>query len=154
LINRLTDPVRNGGLPAFLSAGTVGMSSGLMGAQVTATALVAEMRGLATPMSIQSIATNADNQDVVTMGTIAARKAARLLDILWRLLAIEAITASHAMALYRARGEDGFAGATGAFGERILDICPPLSQDRPLGAEIERVAAELSLPHPPDDGFR
>lgn len=154
LINRLTDPVRNGGLPAFLSAGTVGMSSGLMGAQVTATALVAEMRGLATPMSIQSIATNADNQDVVTMGTIAARKAARLLDILWRLLAIEAITASHAMALYRARGEDGFASATRAFGERILDICPPLSQDRPLGAEIERVAALLSLPHLPDDGFR
>jgi hypothetical protein len=71
---RLVNPATSRGLPAFLHGGPPGLSSGLMGAQVTATALVAEMRSAAVPASIQTIPTNNDNQDVVTMGTIAARK--------------------------------------------------------------------------------
>ena len=45
-IARLTDETLNRGLPAFLHRGPSGLNSGLMGAQVTATALLAEMRSM------------------------------------------------------------------------------------------------------------
>ena len=60
---RLCDPLLNNGLPAFLQGGPIGRNSGFMGAQVTATALVAELRLQALPASIQSIPTNNNNQD-------------------------------------------------------------------------------------------
>lgn len=143
LVNRLTDPVRNQGLPAFLTGGTVGLSSGLMGAQVTATALVAEMRSLAVPASIQSIPTNADNQDVVTLGTVAARKVAHLIGLLSRVLAIEALAVANAVTLLRRDDDGGFAPATLALAERIHALSPPLDADRPLGREIEALAAAI-----------
>ncbi|MEL6317750.1 MAG: aromatic amino acid ammonia-lyase, partial [Pseudomonadota bacterium] len=65
-IARVTDERLNGGLPAFLHRGPAGLNSGLMGAQVTASALVAEMRVSAAPGSVQSISTNGANQDVVS----------------------------------------------------------------------------------------
>jgi histidine ammonia-lyase len=51
---------------------------GFMGAQYLATSATAENRNLAAPMSVNSISCNASNQDVVSMGTVAARKAFRL----------------------------------------------------------------------------
>ncbi|MEL6577131.1 MAG: aromatic amino acid ammonia-lyase, partial [Pseudomonadota bacterium] len=90
-IARLTDERLNRGLPPFLQRGTPGLNSGLMGAQVTATALLAEMRTRAVPAAAQSISTNAANQDVVSMGTIAARNAALQLDDTARILAILAL---------------------------------------------------------------
>src|SRR5207237_10875258 len=95
---RLCNPAYNRGLPAFLHGGAPGLSSGFMGAQVTATALVAEMRTRAVPASIQTIPTNNDNQDVVTMGTIAARRAAELLDMAWQTLAVQALALARAAA--------------------------------------------------------
>jgi tyrosine ammonia-lyase len=144
-IARLTDPQQNLGLPAFLHAPPSGLNSGFMGAQVTASALVAEMRSLATPASIQSIPTNANNQDVVPMGTIAARKASRLLDLLWLLLAIEALILAQAVELIEARGP-----ASGAFSGRgrrlvawIRSQSAHLGGDRPLSGDIATVARAL-----------
>jgi histidine ammonia-lyase len=48
---------------------------GFMGAQYLATSTTAENRQLANPVSTNSISCNASNQDVVSMGTVAARKA-------------------------------------------------------------------------------
>lgn len=138
---RLTHPQRNGGLPAFLTGGTVGLDSGLMGAQVTATALVAEMRSLATPASIQSIPTNNDNQDVVTMGTIAARKVARLLELCAHVLAIHAIAVAQGVEM---RGSDGFAPATLDLVARVRATVPPLAGDRPLSGDIAALARRIA----------
>jgi histidine ammonia-lyase len=48
---------------------------GFMGAQYLATSTTAENRQLANPVGTLSISCNASNQDVVSMGTVAARKA-------------------------------------------------------------------------------
>jgi tyrosine ammonia-lyase len=129
---RLTDPTLNGGLPAFLQQGTIGLNSGFMGAQVTASALVAEMRSRAHPASIQSIPTNANNQDVVPMGTIAARKASDLLDLAWLVLAIHGMALAQAFELL-----GGFSPSSGfsASSRRIAGLVRArsafLDRDRP-----------------------
>ena len=74
-INKFLDRSLNEGLPEFLISGTPGLTMGFMGAQFMATSTTAENRQLANPVSTNSISCNASNQDVVSMGTVAARKA-------------------------------------------------------------------------------
>jgi tyrosine ammonia-lyase len=146
---RLVNPLLNRGLPAFLHGGAAGLNSGFMGAQVTATALVAELRTRAVPASIQTIATNNDNQDVVTMGTIAARKAADALDLAWPVLAIHALALAQAAELRAgapgeaALADAGFAPAGAALVAAVRAVAPPLAEDRPLSAEIDAAARAL-----------
>lgn len=158
-IARLTDEKRNGGLPAFLHRGQPGLNSGFMGAQVTATALLAEMRARGGPASVQSISTNADNQDVVSMGTIAARGAAEALTALSQILAIEALAVAQAMEITAPDAFDSqnvdAAGAMGGFSASSIALwratrrgSGPLTQDRPLSGDIEIVAAEFSKAAP------
>ena len=76
-IARLVDTHANEGvLPPFLTPSS-GLHSGFMLAQYTAAALVSENKVLAHPASVDSIPTSAGMEDHVSMGTIAARKAAR-----------------------------------------------------------------------------
>ena len=139
---RICNPLLNGGLPPFLTGGTVGLHSGFMGAQVTGTALIAEMRTLATPASIQSIPTNNDNQDVVTMGTIAARKTARLIDLCWHVLAIHAMALTQAIEL---QGGTGFSRSSRRLAASVRKISAPLEKDRSLSADIAGVASRFQL---------
>src|SRR5205807_433875 len=92
-VDRLLDPHRSQGLPAFL-ADEPGVNSGLMVAQYTAAALVAENRRLAAPASVDSIPTSGMQEDHVSMGWGAAVKLRTVLDNLARILAVELITAS------------------------------------------------------------
>lgn len=138
-IARITDPQLSHGLPAFLQPNRTGLQSGFMGAQVTASAILAEMRSEALPASIQSVPTNANNQDVVPMGTIAARKTRRALDHLFRLLAIDGMVMVQAMELRGAR----FSPAAVASQRWLRQTVPALVQDRPLGAELEHLALRL-----------
>ncbi|HYD99062.1 MAG TPA: aromatic amino acid ammonia-lyase [Alphaproteobacteria bacterium] len=142
---RLCDPAANGGLPAFLQQGPVGLNSGLMGAQVTASALVAELRTKAVPASIQSIPTNNANQDVVPLGTIAARKTSECLDLCWLVLAIHGLALAQACELRGGLGSDGagFSPQGRRLAERIRATVGFLDRDRPLSAEIQALAADL-----------
>ncbi|MGI4793333.1 MAG: HAL/PAL/TAL family ammonia-lyase, partial [Janthinobacterium lividum] len=142
---RICDPLMSNGLPAFLQAGPIGRNSGFMGAQVTATALVAELRLQALPASIQSIPTNNNNQDVVTMGTIGARRTARSLDLTWHILAIHAIALAQAFEI-----EGGFGGGGAGFGPASSRLCSWirknvgfLDRDRPLSGDVTKLAALL-----------
>jgi len=142
---RLVDPALNHGLPAFLQPNLTGLHSGFMGAQVTASALLAEMRAGAIPASIQSIPTNGNNQDVVSMGTIAARKTRNLLDDLFRVQAIQAMACVQAVDLVmRDSAAEGFSPAALKFYARIRRASPFLAADRPLSGEIEALACDLS----------
>ena len=76
-INKLLDKNLNEGLPENLISGTPGINMGFMGAQYLATSTTAENRQLANPVGVHSIPCNTSNQDVVSMGTVAARKAYR-----------------------------------------------------------------------------
>ena len=71
--DRLLDATRSQGLPPFL-APDAGVDSGLMIAQYTQAAMVAENRRLAAPASVDSLPTSAMQEDHVSMGWGAARK--------------------------------------------------------------------------------
>lgn len=137
---RITDVTLSRGLPPFLQAKRVGLQSGFMGVQVASTALVAEMRTMAMPASIQSIATNANNQDVVSMGTIAARKAGAQIEICFQVLSQLAAALAQAMDL---RGLPGFSDSSIAVYEVVRKRMARLEEDRALGPEIEMLTEDL-----------
>ncbi|MCO4771242.1 MAG: histidine ammonia-lyase [Deltaproteobacteria bacterium] len=83
-------------LPAFLVSES-GVNSGFMMAQVTAAALVSENKGLCHPASIDTIPTSANQEDHVSMGPIAARKAMAVLVNSEQVLGIEALVAAQAV---------------------------------------------------------
>ncbi|WP_158586460.1 aromatic amino acid ammonia-lyase [Leptospira stimsonii] len=74
ILDLLIDPNRNGGLPLLLSP-QPGAESGVAGVQLTATALLAELRSNSGNFANYSIPTNGGNQDIVSMAGLASRKA-------------------------------------------------------------------------------
>jgi histidine ammonia-lyase len=95
---RLVNPALSNGLPAFLTTNG-GLNSGYMMVQYTAAALVSENKSLAHPASVDSIPTSANQEDHVSMGTIACRKARDILANLRKVLAIELICAAQGLDL-------------------------------------------------------
>lgn len=91
----LVDPVLSG-LPAFLVA-EGGINSGFMIAQVTAAAMVAENRALATPRSVDSLPTSANQEDHVSMATNAALRLAEMADNLATILSVELLCAAQGL---------------------------------------------------------
>ena len=145
---RLTDETLNRGLPAFLLRGLEGLNSGFMGARVTATALLAEMRATGAG-SVHSISTNGANLDVVSMGTIAARLAADKLAMLVQIQAILALAVAQAIDLREMESAVAFSASAQAVRRMVRRISPELVADRPLGREIEALAETLAAKDPP-----
>jgi len=128
-------------LPEFLVAGEPGLNSGFAGAQYPATALVAENRTIG-PASTQSVPSNGDNQDVVSMGLIAARNARRVLSNNDKILAVEFLAAAQAVDL---SGRYKDLSPTGkATHDLIRALVPTLESDRFMSDDIELIATALS----------
>ena len=96
--DRMLDVARSRGLPPFL-AHDAGVDSGHMIAQYTQASIVAELKRLAVPASVDSIPSSAMQEDHVSMGWSAARKLRRAVDGLRQVLAIELLTAARALDL-------------------------------------------------------
>jgi histidine ammonia-lyase len=96
--DRLLDAGRSHGLPPFLTE-DAGVNSGLMIAQYTQAAMVAENRRLAAPASVDSLPTSAMQEDHVSMGWGAARKLRASVANLGRILAVELVCAGHGIDL-------------------------------------------------------
>ncbi|MFO0996663.1 MAG: histidine ammonia-lyase [Alphaproteobacteria bacterium] len=88
----LVDPTLSG-LPAFLTAHP-GLNSGLMLAQVTAAALVAENKGRAYPASVDSIPTSANQEDHVSMAAHGARRLLPMVENAMAVVGIELLAAA------------------------------------------------------------
>jgi histidine ammonia-lyase len=101
-LNKLLDKNLNEGLPEHLISGTVGLTMGFMGAQYLATSTTAENRQLANPVSTLSISCNASNQDVVSMGTVAARKALKCVSNAKHVLTLEMLAQLQALSFRNA----------------------------------------------------
>jgi histidine ammonia-lyase len=132
-VDRQLDPARSHGLPAFLAANP-GVDSGLMLAQYTAAALVADCRRLAAPASVDNIPTSAMQEDHVSMGWAAAGKLRRVVDNFARVLGIEVMTSARALEL-RSRHQP--APATRAVLEGVRRQVPGLGPDRFLAPEVD-----------------
>lgn len=85
------------GLPPFL-VDNPGLNSGFMIPQYTAASIVSQNKQLATPASIDSIVSSNGQEDHVSMGANAATKCLKIVENLERILAIELMNASQAMA--------------------------------------------------------
>ncbi|HKB38106.1 MAG TPA: histidine ammonia-lyase [Gemmataceae bacterium] len=127
------------GLPPFLVS-DVGLRSGLMLAQYTAAALVSENKTLSHPASVDSIPTCEDAEDHVSMGAYAARKFAEVVENVRHILAVELICAAQGVEL---RQPARPSAANRTLLAEVRKVCPPLTEDRPIGPDIERVAALL-----------
>ena len=138
-LERLVNPELSQGLPAFL-ARRPGLHSGLMMAQVTAAALVAESRTLSTPASVQSIPTDGNQEDFVPMGMAAAFKARRVLANARRVVSCELIAGAEGLE-YRKPLAPG-AGVARVYA-RVRAVVAPAEGDRALSPLIEAIAGVL-----------
>ena len=136
---RLVNPSLSGGLPAFLAADG-GLNSGFMIPQYVAASLVSENKALSHPASVDSIPTSAGQEDHVSMGNASALKAWQVLANSERALAIELLAAAQAVEFLAPLALGGGSEAARGF---IRTLSPRLTQDRPLSAEIEAVAAAI-----------
>jgi histidine ammonia-lyase len=142
-VDRLLDPARSRGLPAFLSR-EPGLNSGFMIAQYSAAAMVAALRAAAAPLAVQSASTSAGQEDHVSMAHEAALRTRRSVDQLRNVLAIEFVCAAQALDL---RAPLRPAPGTGALLAAVRRLVEPLEADRVLSDDLAGVAAWLR-----DDG--
>ncbi|MCL4790448.1 MAG: histidine ammonia-lyase [Gammaproteobacteria bacterium] len=136
---------RRTGLPDFL-IDDGGVQSGFMMAQVTAAALVSECKALSFPASVDSIPTNNDQEDHVSMGPVAGFKALEVVEKLRQVLAIELMVSAQALDF---RHPHGAAPRLQAVHERIRADVAHLAEDRVLATDIalieQRIAEEAYL---------
>ena len=134
-IERLVNPALSMGLPAFLTA-EGGLNDGLMVAQYTAAALVSENKVLAHPASVDSIPTSSNQEDHVSMGTIAARHAREILENVQMVLAVELLCACQGIDLRRVAPGPRTGTAYALVRERVA----MLHDDRELHGDLARLA--------------
>jgi histidine ammonia-lyase len=145
--DRLMDPARSQGLPAFLAV-EAGINSGFMLAHYTAAAAVNRLRTHATPASVDSISTSGGQEDHVSMGWNGCRKLRTSVADAGRVLAIEILCAAQALELRR-EGAGGFGPGIGhpeaglrpspeteAVIARLRAEVPPLPVDRFLAPDL------------------
>ena len=135
-VEQMLNPALSG-LPAFLAADG-GLNSGLMISQYTAAALVSENKVLAHPASVDSIPTSANQEDHVSMGTIACRQARMVLENASWVIAIEVMSAAQALD-FRAGVRPGV--GVHAAHERVRRALPHLEEDVYLRPGLDAVRA-------------
>lgn len=133
-IEQLINPSLND-LPAFLSP-QPGLQSGAMILQYCAAALVSENKTLAHPASVDSIPSSANQEDHVSMGTIASRHAYQIIQNVRQVLAIEMICALQAVDF---RGVDKMAPITRKIYDEARKVTPSIIKDRIFSYDIEKV---------------
>lgn len=132
-------------LPAFLNGGRPGVDFGFQGAQFVATSTTAHAQSLAFPMSVHSIPSNKDNQDIVSMGCDAALMAAEAIDGAQGVAAVTALAAARAAEI--AGVSTDLSPASGNFVATYANEAgPALSADAPFGVAIEGAKRRLFDP--------
>ena len=139
-VYRLLDPATSRGLPPFL-APHAGTNSGFMLAQYTAASLVGENKVLAHPAGVDTIPTSGNQEDHVSMGWHAARKAGEVLENVRTVLAVEVLCAVQGIDLRAELAEPG--PATGAVRAAVREAVPAMPVDREVTPQVEAVRAML-----------
>ena len=133
-VNRMLD-AHLSDLPPFLTA-YPGVDSGLMITQYTAAALVSENKVLAHPACVDSIPTSANQEDHVSMGTIAARQSREILENSRHVIAIEMLVAAQGLDFLKPL-EPGV-GVQAAY-KAVRAEVPHLEEDRVPAEDIATV---------------
>jgi histidine ammonia-lyase len=136
--DRMVNPLTSD-LPPFL-AGEPGIESGLMMAQVTAAALASENKVLAHPASVDSIPTSGNKEDYVSMGMASALKLRQIVTNTASILAIELLTAAHALDRLAPLKSGDLAEKARVIVRRAAR---PLTEDRPHAPDIAAVTEQV-----------
>ena len=136
-LERLVNAQLSDGLPPFLTR-RGGVNSGFMITQYAAASMVSENKVLAHPASVDSIPSSANQEDHVSMGTTAARKAMAILDNAQKVVGIELFAAAQGAAFV---GEEGLAPATAAVLRRIREEVAFIEEDRVMYTEMQKLDA-------------
>ena len=129
-------PETSAGLPANLVASGSVVDHGFKAMQISASALTAEALKLTMPAASFSRSTESNNQDKVSMGTVAARDCRRVLELTETVAAIVLLAGCQAIDL---RGEDSGSRRTRALRDAVRKEVPMLGEDRRQDLDIERV---------------
>lgn len=134
----LVDESSNRGLPANLSAAPaarLAISHGFKAVQIATSAWAAEAQKLTMPATAFSRSTECHNQDKVSMGTIAARDAVRVLELTEQVAAAGLLASAHGVRLRIERGEldaSTLSPELRTLTADVLEYCPLLTEDRAL----------------------
>jgi len=134
-IATLVDPALNYGLPAFL-APDAGLNSGFMIAEVTAAALMSENKHLASPCSVDSTPTSANQEDHVSMAAHGARRLHTMSRNLVRILAVELLCSVQGVEMRKLASSPALMQAVNLLRENVA----PLTNDRELHTDINITA--------------
>jgi histidine ammonia-lyase len=126
-------------LPPFLTRHS-GLDSGYMLLQYTAAALATENQLLATPASVHSLPTSADQEDHNSMGWHSAERARQISLNVETILALEVLGATQGIDLLAPLQP---ARLTGEAHAAVREVVPTLDHDRALYPEIEAVVMLL-----------
>ncbi len=135
-INLMMDKEKSG-LPYFL-INDGGLHSGLMMLQTVAAALVSECKALSFPASVDSIPTNCNQEDHVSMGPIAGWKVQKIVDNVYHILAIELLSAAQAIDLLQPKE---LSERLRAVHRLLRDKVAFLEHDRMLADDVRAVEA-------------
>jgi histidine ammonia-lyase len=123
-----------------------GLESGLMIAQYTAASIVSANKQLCTPASVDSISSSNGQEDHVSMGANAATKCYRVVENIYRILAVEYLTAY--TALTEERRQLVSPSLKALLNKMENEIRPGLG-DRYLSPELQRIENYLRQTEPP-----
>lgn len=127
---RLLDPAMSYGLPYNLIIDAAGLNTGFALIHANATALIGEMRILATPASVGSIPTKNNQEDHNSMGMGAVRKTLQILEHLEMILAIEFLCAAQGIdIIFKQAPSTCLGSGTAQFYRRIREEIPPMLTD-------------------------
>lgn len=117
-----------------------GLRFAFKAAQITISAIRAEIQHYCGAMSIHSSPTEALNQDKVSMGTISARKLSEQIDLAYLQLAVHLLAACQAVDLV---GAEEFSPKTRQVHGEVRALSAFVTDDRPLDKDAAAVAGWL-----------
>jgi histidine ammonia-lyase len=126
----------------FLNLDTPGLTLALQGMQFVATSTTAQSQTLAYPQYVHSIPTNADNQDVVSMGTDAALLLSKVVENAFIVIAIELACLSQALDLTNTKHK--LASETRDLYNKVRKVFPAVKKDRYMRDELDDLIKLIS----------
>ncbi len=139
-IERMVNAALSNGLTPFLTT-KAGVNSGFMIVQYTAASMASENKVFAHPACVDTIPSSANQEDFVSMGTTAARKAGLILENTRSVLAYELLTACQAIDVRRMVGPwgEGLSPAGQAVYDTVRAVVSFMEEDREIRLDIEQV---------------
>lgn len=128
------------GLPEGFGAQGV-ESAGIAPAMKSAEALAAEVVHLAQPMPVAASYSASGVEDIAAHSAVPAKALLSVVDRIERLVALELVVGAQAVELRRL---ETTAPAVAAAVVRVRETVPAVTEDRPLGDEVERLAARVA----------